>query len=205
MTEEERKQNYSRRKMKKDALCPESITMENLAWVLEIESPIIQGQRATTREVAWNDPNFFNPTWKPLFIPPKFEQSSKPVNTDANEMTNVLQHRKVTHGERQALRAQQNQRFQDKCVNWPSSPLHEDEDVMPPKLTEDHPLDDSRKFLTSLFFLKKYKSSTSVVIVVSCIGLQRIKRGPYTKTILRTNDSRKIKMAWLLNYLKNID
>jgi hypothetical protein len=155
MTQEERKQNYSRRKMKKDALCPESIAMENPAWVPEIESPIIQAQCAATCEAAWNDPDFFNPTWRPLFIPPKFEQSSEPVNTDANEMTNVLQHHEVTHGERQALRAQQNQRFQDKCVNRPSSPLHEDEDVMPPKLSKEHLLDDSHKFLTSLFFLRK--------------------------------------------------
>jgi hypothetical protein len=83
--------------------------MENPAWVPEIESPIIQAQRAATHEAAWNDPNFFIPIWRPLFIPPKFEQSSEPVNIDANEMTNVLQHCKVTHGERQALRVQQNQ------------------------------------------------------------------------------------------------
>jgi hypothetical protein len=30
------------------------------------------------------------------------------MNIDANEITNVLRHRNVTHGERQALRAQQN-------------------------------------------------------------------------------------------------
>jgi hypothetical protein len=72
MTEEERKENYNYRKMKKDALCLESIAMENPAWMPEIESPIIQAQCATTREAAWNDPDFFNPTWRPLFIPPKF-------------------------------------------------------------------------------------------------------------------------------------
>jgi hypothetical protein len=126
--------------------------MENPAWVPEIESPIIQAQRAATREAAWNDLDFFNPTWRPIFIPPKFEQLPDLVNTDANEITNVLGHRNVTHGERQALRAQQNQRFQDICVNRPSVPLHEDEDAMPSKLPKEHQLDDSRKFLTSLIF-----------------------------------------------------
>jgi hypothetical protein len=95
--------------MKKDVLYPESIAMENPAWVPKIESPIIQAQRAATCEVAWNDPGFFNPTWRPLFILPKFEQSPALVNTDANEITNVLRYHNVTHGERQALRAQQNQ------------------------------------------------------------------------------------------------
>jgi hypothetical protein len=83
--------------------------MENPAWVPEIETPIIQAQRAATREATWKDPDFFNPTWRPLFIPPKFEQSPEPMNTDANEMTNVLRHHKVTHGERQALHEQHNQ------------------------------------------------------------------------------------------------
>jgi hypothetical protein len=99
MTEEEQKENYNHRKIKKDALCPESIAMENPAWVPEIESPIIQAQRAATREAAWNDLDFFNPTWRPIFIPPKFEQLQDLVNTDANEITNVLGHRNVTHGE----------------------------------------------------------------------------------------------------------
>jgi hypothetical protein len=67
--------------------------------VPEIESPIIQAQRAIARDAAWIDPDFFNPTWRPLLIPPKFEQSSQTMNTDANEMANVLPHRKVTHGE----------------------------------------------------------------------------------------------------------
>jgi hypothetical protein len=58
----------------------------------------------------------------------------------------------VTHGERQALRAQQNQRFQNIYVSRPSSPLHEDEDIMVSKVPKEHQLDDSRKFLTSLFF-----------------------------------------------------
>jgi hypothetical protein len=142
--------------MKKDALCLESIAMENPAWVLEIESPIIQAQRAVTHEATWNDPDFFNPTWRPIFILPKFEQSLDPVNTDANEITNVLRPRNVTHGERQALRAQQNQRFQDICVNRSSAPLHKDEDAMPSKLPKEHQLDDSRKFLTSLIFFKIY-------------------------------------------------
>jgi hypothetical protein len=75
--------------------------MENPAWVPEIESPIIQAQHVATCEAAWNDPDFFNPTLRPLFIPPKFEQSPDPVNTDVNEITNVLRHRSVTHGERQ--------------------------------------------------------------------------------------------------------
>jgi hypothetical protein len=118
--------------MKKDALCLESIAMENPAWVPEIELPIIQAQCVATRETAWNVLN---------------------VNIDANEMTNVLRHRKVTLGERQALCAQQNQRFQDKCVKRPSSPLHEDEDAMPPKLPKEHLLDDSCMFLTSLFLI----------------------------------------------------
>jgi hypothetical protein len=95
--------------MKKYALCPESIAMENPAWMPEIESSIIQAQRAATHEAAWNDPNFFNPTWRPLFIPPKFEESPDAMNIDANEITNVLRHRNMTHGKRQALRVQQNQ------------------------------------------------------------------------------------------------
>jgi hypothetical protein len=59
--------------MKKDALCPESIAMENPAWLPEIESPIIQSQCEATLEAACNDPDFFNPTWRPLSIAPKFE------------------------------------------------------------------------------------------------------------------------------------
>jgi hypothetical protein len=97
MTEEERKQNYNHHKMKKDTLCPKSIVMENPAWVSEIESPIIQAQCATTLEAAWNDPDFFNSTWRPLYIPSKFEHSPDQVNDDA----------------KQALCAQQNQGFQN--------------------------------------------------------------------------------------------
>jgi hypothetical protein len=58
----------------------------------------------------------------------------------------------------------ENQRFQDICVNRPSAPLHEDDDIMAPKLPKEHQLDDNRKFLISL--LKKHKSSISVIIVV---------------------------------------
>jgi hypothetical protein len=102
-------QRKSHRKMNKNVVGLESIAMENPAWVPEMESPIIQAQRATTFEVAWNDPNFFNPTWRPLSISPKFEQSPDPANDDASDMTYVSQHHNVTHDERQALRAQQNQ------------------------------------------------------------------------------------------------
>jgi hypothetical protein len=95
--------------MKKDAFCPESIAMENPAWVPEMESPVNQDHHAANSEVAWNDPNFFNPTWRPLSILPKFEESSDLVNNDGNDMTQMSRHRNVTHGERQALHAQQNQ------------------------------------------------------------------------------------------------
>jgi hypothetical protein len=141
-------QKKNHRKMKKDAVCPESIAMENLTWVPKMESPIIQAQCAATFEAAWNDPDFFNPTWRPLSILTKFEQSPNPVNDDANDMTQVLRHRNMTHGERQVLCAQQNQRFQDTCVNRPSAPLHEDEDVMAPKL----PRHDNLYFLISFPF-----------------------------------------------------
>jgi hypothetical protein len=50
--------------------------MENPSWVLEMESPVNQAQRAANSEAAWNDPNFFNPTWRP---------DSK--NNDDNDMT----------------------------------------------------------------------------------------------------------------------
>jgi hypothetical protein len=150
-TPESRQKQNSSRKMKKDALCPESIAMENPAWVPEMESPI-KAQHSATLEAAWNDPDFLNPTWRPFSISPKSEQSPDPVNVDANEMTNVSRHRNVTHGERQALCAQQNQRFQNICVSRPSSPLNEDEDIAAPKLPKEHRLDDSRKFLTSLIF-----------------------------------------------------
>jgi hypothetical protein len=56
------------------------------------------------------------------------------VNDDVNDMTQVLQHRNVAHGERQALCTKQNQWFQDMCDNRPSTPLHEDEGVMAPKI-----------------------------------------------------------------------
>jgi hypothetical protein len=96
-------------KMKKDALCPESIAMENPVWVPEMESMVNQAHRVANLEEAWNDHDFFNPTWRPLFIPPKLEHSPDLVNDEGNDMTQVLRHRNVTHGERQALCAQQNQ------------------------------------------------------------------------------------------------
>jgi hypothetical protein len=68
--------------MKKDALCPESIAIENPMWVLET-------QRGVALEAAWNDPDFFNPTWMPLFIVSKFEQLPEPANDDANGITHV--------------------------------------------------------------------------------------------------------------------
>jgi hypothetical protein len=84
---------------KKDALCLESIAMENLVWVLEIESPANQAHRTANFDAAWNDHDFFNPTWRLLYIPPKFEQSPDPVNNDDNDMTQMSRHRNVTHGE----------------------------------------------------------------------------------------------------------
>jgi hypothetical protein len=140
----------------KDALYPESIALENLAWVPKMESTVNQAHRAANLEEAWNDPDFFNPTWRPLFIPPKLEHSPDPVNDEGNDKTQVSQHYNVTHGERQALRAQQNQRFQDMCVNRPSAPLHEDEGVMTPKLPTEQVVDGNRKFLTSMILLYIY-------------------------------------------------
>jgi hypothetical protein len=101
-------QKKSHRKMKKDALCTESIAMENPAWMPETEWSVNQAHCAPNFEEAWNDPNFFNPTWRPLSIQSKFEQSPDPVNNDDNDMTQKTQHHNLTHGERQALRAQQN-------------------------------------------------------------------------------------------------
>jgi hypothetical protein len=143
-------QKKSHRKMKKDALCTESIAMENPAWMPETEWSVNQAHCAPNFEEAWNDPNFFNPTWRPLSIQSKFEQSPDPVNNDDNDMTQKTQHHNLTHGERQALRAQQNQQFQDICVNRPSAPLHEDEGVMAPELPTKHRVDDKRKFVTTL-------------------------------------------------------
>jgi hypothetical protein len=56
----------------------------------------------------------------------------------------------MTHGERQALRTQQNRRFQDICVNRPSDPLYKDEGDMAPELPTKHRVDDNSKFLTAL-------------------------------------------------------
>jgi hypothetical protein len=94
-TPEVHQQKKSRRKMKKDALCPESIAMENPTWMPEMEWPVNQVHRATNFEEAWNDPNFFNPTWRPLSIQPKFEQSLDPVNNDDNDMTQKTRHRNL--------------------------------------------------------------------------------------------------------------
>jgi hypothetical protein len=88
----------------------------------------------------------------------------------------------VTHGERQALYTIENRQFQDIYVNRTSTPFHKDA---------------NRKFLTSLIFLKKYKSLTSVHIVVSCIVPQRTKRGLYMKKILRMMRT----MCWCLEPL----
>jgi hypothetical protein len=38
---------------------------------------------------AWNDPDFFNPTWMPLSIASKFEQLPELANDDANGITHV--------------------------------------------------------------------------------------------------------------------
>jgi hypothetical protein len=184
----------------KDALYPESIALENPAWVPKMESTVNQAHRAANLEEAWNDPDFFNPTWRPLFIPPKLEHSPDPVNDEGNDKTQVSQHCNVTHGERQALCAQQNQRFQDMCVNRPSAPLHEDEGVMTPKLPTEQVVDGNRKFLTSMILLYIY-ISTSVLIVVSYIEPQRASKRyvlighllHYTKMV-----------SWLLDYLQNI-
>jgi hypothetical protein len=69
-----------------------------------MESSVNQAQCAANSEAAWNDPNFFNPIWRPLSIPPKFEELLDSENNDDNDMTQMLRHRNVTHGERQALR-----------------------------------------------------------------------------------------------------
>jgi hypothetical protein len=124
--------------------------MENPAWVPEMELPANQAHRVANFEVAWNDPDFLHLTWRPLSIPPKFEQSTYLVNNDDIDMTQMLRHRNMTHGERQALRVQQNQRFQDICVNRPYATLDEDEGVMAPELPTKHRVDDKRKFLTTL-------------------------------------------------------
>jgi hypothetical protein len=108
-TLEAHQQKKSHRKMKKDALCPESIVMENPFWMPEMEWPVNQAYYASNFEEAWNDPNLFNPTWRPISIQPKFDQSPDPVNNDDSDMTQKTRHRNLTHGERQALRAQQNQ------------------------------------------------------------------------------------------------
>jgi hypothetical protein len=46
-THEALQQKKSRYKKKKDALCPESIAMENPSWVPEMESSVNQAQRAS--------------------------------------------------------------------------------------------------------------------------------------------------------------
>jgi hypothetical protein len=75
--------------MKKDALCAESIAMDNPLWDPEMQSPISQVQSAATLEVTWNNPDFFNPTWRPLSILPEFEQSQDTVDDDVNDMTHM--------------------------------------------------------------------------------------------------------------------
>jgi hypothetical protein len=145
-------QKNNHRNMKKDALCAESIAMDNPLWYPEMQSPIPQAQRVATLEAAWNNPDFFNPTWRPLSIFHEFEQSRDIVDDDVNDMRRLSQHGKVTHGERRALRVQQNRQFQDKCVNRPSAPSDEDDDAMAPTLHKEHQVDDNRMFLISLFF-----------------------------------------------------
>jgi hypothetical protein len=75
--------------MKKDALYPESIAMDNPLWDPEMQSPISQVQCVATLEAAWNNPDFFNPTWRTLSILPKFEQSRETVDDDVNDITHV--------------------------------------------------------------------------------------------------------------------
>jgi FtsZ-interacting cell division protein ZipA len=70
----------------KDALCSESISMENPVWVPLMDSPANQAHRAANFEVAWNDLDFFNHTWRALSIPPKLEQLPDLVNNDDNDM-----------------------------------------------------------------------------------------------------------------------
>jgi hypothetical protein len=44
-------------------------------WDPEMQSPISQVQHVATLEATWNNPDFFNPTWRSLSILPEFEQS----------------------------------------------------------------------------------------------------------------------------------
>jgi hypothetical protein len=147
--------------------------------VPEMESLVNQAHRAANSEAAWNYPNFFNPIWRPLSIPPKFEESPDSVNNDDNDMTQMSRHRNVTHGERHALHAQQNQRFQDICVNRPFAPLHEDEDVMAPELPAKHRVDDNCKFLTALIiyiYIYIEQMYLSLSHVLACRKLPRYLR-----------------------------
>jgi hypothetical protein len=59
--------------MKKYALYAESIAMDNPLWDPVMQSAISKVQCAATLEAAWNNPNFFNPTWRPLSILLEFE------------------------------------------------------------------------------------------------------------------------------------
>jgi hypothetical protein len=96
-THEALQQKKSRYKMKKYSLYLESITMENPVWVSEMESLVNQAHRVANFEAAWNNPNFFNPTWRHLSIPPKFEEALDSVNNDDNDTTQS-RHRNVTYG-----------------------------------------------------------------------------------------------------------
>jgi hypothetical protein len=60
--------------------------MENPVWVPQMDSPANQAHRAANFEVAWNDLDFFNHTWRALSIPPKLEQLPDLVNNDDNDM-----------------------------------------------------------------------------------------------------------------------
>jgi hypothetical protein len=71
--------------------------MENPTWAPEMESPANQAHRVANFEAAWNDPDFLHLTWRPLSIPPKFEQSTYLVNNDDIDMTQMLRHRNMTH------------------------------------------------------------------------------------------------------------
>jgi hypothetical protein len=60
------------------------------ARALVIKALLVRrAHRAANLEEAWNDPDFFNPTWRPLFIPPKLEHSPDLVNDEGNDMTQV--------------------------------------------------------------------------------------------------------------------
>ncbi|TVU48807.1 hypothetical protein EJB05_00083, partial [Eragrostis curvula] len=122
----------SDRKKRREELCSEYIAMENPLFVPDLIFPNSSAKATSNPKLGSDFPDIsmIGPTWKPLNIPPVRDQS--PNNDEDNGSNNAhgVRHQRVTHGERQTLRARRNEQF-----HKPKNPLD-------PSLEEDHSLTD---------------------------------------------------------------